>query len=119
MPHRPNVPCKHPGCARLVPYGRAYCDEHAQAHRGDGRTTTEKGYTRRWQQARDRFLKTHPLCVRCQAAGKLTPATVVDHVLPHRGDQHLFWDQNNWQALCKPCHDRKTMTEDRLFEYKR
>ena len=119
MPHRPNVPCKHPGCARLVPYGRAYCDEHAQAHRGDGRTTTEKGYTRRWQQARDRFLKTHPLCVRCQAAGKLTPATVVDHIVPHRGDQVLFWDQNNWQALCKPCHDRKTMTEDRLFEYKR
>lgn len=119
MPQRPNVPCKHPGCARLVPHGRAYCDEHAATHRGDGRTTKEKGYTRRWQKDRDRFLKTHPLCVRCQAAGKLTPATVVDHIVPHRGDQVLFWDQNNWQALCKPCHDRKTMTEDRLFEYKR
>lgn len=119
MPHRPNTPCKHPGCARLVPYGRVYCDEHTPAHRGDGRSTKEKGYTRRWQKARDRFLKAHPLCVRCLKDGQLTPATVVDHIIPHRGDQGLFWDENNWQALCKPCHDKKTMTEDRLFEYKR
>ena len=40
--------------------------------------------------------------------GMLTPATVVDHVIPHRGDQKLFWDEDNWQALCKSCHDRKT-----------
>jgi 5-methylcytosine-specific restriction protein A len=33
---------------------------------------------------------------------------VVDHIIPHRGDQYLFWDQENWQALCKDCHDRKT-----------
>ena len=44
--------------------------------------------------------------------------TVVDHIVPHRGDQQLFWNQSNWQALCKPCHDHKTMTEDRWQEYK-
>ena len=37
---------------------------------------------------------------------------VVDHIIPHRGDQKLFWDQNNWQSLCKSCHDKKTLTED-------
>ena len=31
--------------------------------------------------------------------GMLTPATVVDHVIPHRGDQKLFWDEDNWQAV--------------------
>lgn len=36
---------------------------------------------------------------------------------PHRGDQKLFWDESNWQALCKPCHDRKTWTEDRFVSY--
>ena len=43
---------------------------------------------------------------------KYVRATVVDHIIPHRGDQKLFWDQNNWQALCKSCHDKKTLTED-------
>ena len=41
----------------------------------------------------------------------------VDHIIPHRGDQKLFWDRNNWQALCKPCHDRKTGKEDRKVVY--
>jgi len=44
----------------------------------------------------------------CQRNGKLSPATVVDHILPHRGDEDLFWDESNWQPLCKRCHDRKT-----------
>ena len=33
---------------------------------------------------------------------------LLDHIIPHRGDQKLFWDEGNWQALCKACHDRKT-----------
>lgn len=63
------------------------------------------------------FLAAHPLCVRCQSEGKIVPATVVDHIIPHRGDQKLFWDQKNWQPLCKSCHDTKTMTEDRYQDY--
>ena len=65
------------------------------------------------------YLATHPLCVRCMAEGRYTKATVVDHIKPHRGDSALFWDQDNWQALCKRCHDRKTWTEDSkiLYEY--
>lgn len=41
----------------------------------------------------------------CGASGRLTVATVVDHVTPHKGDQALFWDPVNWQSLCKRCHD--------------
>lgn len=33
------------------------------------------------------------------------PATVVDHKIPHRNDMELFWDRDNWQGLCKCCHD--------------
>ncbi len=50
----------------------------------------------------------YPLCANCLSKGILAPATVVDHIVPHRGDRALFWDENNWQALCKSCHDRKT-----------
>ena len=53
----------------------------------------------------------HPLCAECLKNGVLTPATVVDHIVPHRGDHALFWDEQNWQPLCKDCHDRKTGQE--------
>ena len=42
----------------------------------------------------------------CHDQGRLTAATVVDHIAPHEGDQAKFWDKTNHQALCKPCHDR-------------
>ena len=67
-----------------------------------------RGYNARWWRARIDFLQKHPLCAECQREGKLTPATVVDHIIPHRGDQRLFWDEKNWQPLCKDCHDKKT-----------
>ena len=43
---------------------------------------------------------------------KVTAATVVDHVIPHKGDKALFWDTSNWQAMCAPCHSSKTVKED-------
>jgi len=67
-----------------------------------------RGYDARWRKARAAFLQKHPLCRQCLREGRLTPATVVDHILPHRGNQELFWDEKNWQALCRTCHDRKT-----------
>ena len=67
-----------------------------------------RGYNAGWRRARIDFLQKHPLCAECQREGKLTPATVVDHIIPHRGDQRLFWDEKNWQPLCKDCHDKKT-----------
>ena len=75
-------------------------------------SASARGYGRRWQRARAAYLSANPLCVRCNHGGKLVTATVVDHVTPHRGDWSLFWQQGNWQALCKPCHDRKTASED-------
>lgn len=117
MPRRPDTPCKYPGCARLVPYGSKYCAEHAPLHRQEQRTTTEKGYGTRWQKESRAFLRANPLCIRCKAQGRYTKATVVDHIVPHRGDPILFWDRSNWQPLCKECHDHKTMTEDRYPTY--
>ena len=40
-----------------------------------------------------------------EAEGKVRPASVVDHITPHKGDQALFWDEANWQSLCAPHHD--------------
>ena len=117
MPRKLNVPCKHPGCSKLVEPGKEYCSEHQQLHKHDRSSAAARGYDSRWNKARKVYLNHHPLCVKCLAEGKYVKATVVDHVVPHRGNQDLFWDEENWQALCKKHHDHKTMTEDRYQEY--
>ena len=76
------------------------------ARRGEANNMhTRRQYdTPRWRKARARFLALNPLCVLCLQSGWDTPATVVDHMRPHNGDDRLFWDEGNWQALCPSCH---------------
>jgi len=73
-------------------------------------TAAERGYGRAWQKARAAYLAEHPLCVIAltHRSDEVVAAKVVDHIVPHRGDQVLFWDVSNWQAGCKRCHDAKT-----------
>lgn len=98
--------CAQPGCPARVPSG--YCPTHA-APRRQQETRFQSGgglYGRPWRRARAAFLALRPWCAAC---GLL--ATVVDHIIPHRGDRALFWDETNWQPLCETCHGRKTATE--------
>ena len=112
LPRKPNVPCKHPGCAELIPAGQKYCEIHKPLHPEEIRSASARGYGKAWQRESKRFLQVHPLCVQCAKEGRYVKATVVDHIKPHRGDETLFWDRSNWQPLCKRCHDRKTRRED-------
>ena len=108
MPRTPRRPCRFPGCPNLCDSG-VYCRDHRQYSTDHVRGSADtRGYNAEWRKARKAFLQKHPLCSECRKVGKLTPATVVDHIIPHRGDRKLFWDENNWQPLCKDCHDRKT-----------
>lgn len=74
--------------------------------------STARGYGYRWQQARARHLRAHPLCVMCQAEGRVAAASVVDHITPHRGDQSRFWDESNWQSLCAHHHSGAKQREE-------
>jgi 5-methylcytosine-specific restriction protein A len=116
MPWKPKHPCRYAGCSALAEHGESYCSEHKskvriqyEAQRG---TSTERGYNARWRRLRQWFLNSHPLCAECGRHGILKAAAVVDHVIPHRGDQTLLYDQSNLQSLCTTCHNRKTATED-------
>jgi 5-methylcytosine-specific restriction endonuclease McrA len=71
--------------------------------------------TSRWQKLRmlillrDRFTCQWPGC------GRVEPDTsqlVADHRKAHRGDEALFWDQDNLWCLCKPCHDSAKQREE-------
>lgn len=118
MPSRPNTPCRHPGCAALVPYGTKYCEKHRPLHPEETRSAGSRGYGTAWNRARKRYLETHPLCVECMKQGRYVKATDVDHIKPHRGDSVLFWDRSNWQSLCHRHHSIKTRNEDHTPEYK-
>lgn len=110
--------CAGAGCRTAIPHGERWCPscktEHGRqdrARRGDART--ERGYDWRWRRYREAFLKAHPLCAECQRQRRTTPARVVDHIRDHKGDQALFWDPTNHQALCDytspwNCHGQKT-----------
>lgn len=54
------------------------------------------------------FLAHNPLCVLCKRLGRTVLASIVDHIVPHRGDMVLFWDVTNWQSLCVTCHNVKS-----------
>lgn len=114
--------CRQSSCPVLLDVA-GYCDKHVRQLRSqsDARrgSSTERGYNGRWQKARATWLRRHPLCAVCDEAGRVVPALVVDHKVPHRGDQSLFWDTSNWQSLCKPCHDTKTAREDGGFGNRR
>lgn len=58
---------------------------------------------RKWRKKRADFIAANPLCVFCQKAGRVEPATIADHVDAHRGDRVKFWN-GELQALCGTCH---------------
>ena len=96
-----------------------YCDKHLRSirrqqdeHRG---SAAARGYDARWRKARVVYLGLHPLCAECRRHGSTVAASVVDHIQPHKGNRTLFWEESNWQALCKRCHDAKTAREDGGF----
>lgn len=61
---------------------------------------------------RARQLEAEPLCRMHEALKQLVQATVADHIKAHRGDEELFFDPENLQSLCKPCHDAHKQAQE-------
>lgn len=123
----PPRPCRVPGCPALVK-GGGYCDTHAarapnrmaDLHRG---SAASRGYDAHWVRIRAQFLRMHPLCgdaidpdalnvdgaSRCRSEGRVTAAQVVDHVVALRDNGTNA--HANLRALCKRCHDARTMRD--------
>lgn len=73
--------------------------------------------TSRWQKLRLSILQRD--LYTCRVTGVLLigkhPApnsAVVDHIKPHRGDEALFWDENNLQVVSKEYHDSVKQKEE-------
>jgi len=103
------------GCGKILDHGEK-CEfrqkqDRARKNRFDRKrpSARERGYNWEWQKARKEYLERHPFCR--FGCGRL--ATLVDHVIPHKGSPRLFWDRTNWQPLCTPCHSREKQRRER------
>ena len=115
MPSLASRACSTPGCKNTCTGSR--CDACAKQAAAQRPTSAQRGYGWRWQKLAKAYLRTHPFAVdifNC-FEGRVYPAEVVDHIVPHKGDMALFWDVNNLQGLRKEDHDRKTALEDGGF----
>jgi 5-methylcytosine-specific restriction endonuclease McrA len=93
----------------------------ARTHRpAGGGTTTERWHSdaayrerskfyssQRWQRVRAAVLRGNPLCGWCGLEGRMTPATIVDHIVD-LADGGAQTDYANLRALCWGCHSRLT-----------
>lgn len=111
MPVKPPRLCR---CGRVIPAGercecQAAADRERKARFDKKRPSSSgRGYTGAWDKARAGFLASHR---RCRICGE--PSEVVDHIRPHKGDKALFWDKDNWQALCAHCHNSTKQKAER------
>lgn len=117
MAEKPLRPCRHAGCPELTRDG--WCPKHRPRHQR--RTSADYHgwymlpiWTKRLRPAQ---LLREPWCRECARVyppddpRHRTRATVVDHIVPHRGDWEKFIDPANHQSLCKRHHDQKTALE--------
>lgn len=99
--------------------GHVSGDEAARHRQRDATQPWRAWYkTARWQRLRERILIRDQFI--CQKTGVLLvgrhPAPnspVVDHKIPHRGDERLFWDESNLHAVSKAYHDSTKQSEER------
>ena len=69
-------------------------------------------HTTRWLKLRRDTLTAHPLCQRCEAEGRITPAVEVHHIRPVEeaitmaDKTQRMYDPHNLQAMCHDCHVR-------------
>lgn len=76
--------------------------------------------TARWQKLRWSVLVRDLFT--CRECGRIeadTSKLVADHKRAHRGDERKFWDPENLQCLCKPCHDKVKQAQEQASLHQR
>jgi 5-methylcytosine-specific restriction protein A len=118
VPYKPRRACSFPGCPRLTP--GQYCGEHKKKIDREYNLYRRDDFSRKfynspeWKKLRNLKLSMNPLCEHCEKEGKLTPATVCDHIVPIReGGAKL--DINNLQSLCRYHDDVKGLKDRKMI----
>src|ERR1700733_11172024 len=115
MPLAAKKPCNRHGCPKLT--SRRYCEDHTDVSREHDKwrgNASSRGYGSDWKRVRMQVLKRDKfLCLICLAAGRVTAALDVDHIIPISIAPERRLDTTNCQSLCRACHRIKTSAEQR------
>lgn len=77
-------------------------------------SAASRGYDATWRRLRAAHLAQHPLCRFCEQAGRVTLATVVDHIDPFKGrDDPRRLDPKNLASLCATHHNSTKQRVDK------
>jgi 5-methylcytosine-specific restriction protein A len=120
MPWAAKKPCANFGCPALVDRSERFCEAHRKQYARDNTRARRADPEKRerlnfysssaWRGLRAVHLGNHPLCVHCEREGRITPATVVDHIVEiKQGGGRL--DPSNLQSLCASHHATKTLKD--------
>ena len=93
----------------LVRDGSSRCAKHPREAWAKAPTATKRITGRRLQALRAALFTRSPLCVQCEAEGRVSLATQRDHIVSL--EQGGADDDDNTQALCAACHDTKSKGE--------
>lgn len=74
-------------------------------------SASDRGYDASWQVYARQYKKIHPFCIECGHRGQVQTADVVDHKIPVRARDDLFWEPSNHWGLCSACHGWKYRME--------
>ena len=77
----------------------------------EGKNSTQRGYGWQHQKARAQLLRDERLCRNCAKHGRVTEATIADHIIPLA--ETGLQAPSELQPLCRACHDEKSLSEAR------
>ncbi|WP_395026584.1 HNH endonuclease [Comamonas odontotermitis] len=109
MPTAAPRPCSHPGCGVLVSDGTGRCAKHPKVQWSKKVTAAKRITGRRLQQLRKELFEREPLCRPCFRAGRVTLATMRDHIIAL--EEGGLDEESNVQPICADCHDAKSEAE--------
>ena len=121
MPFKPPRVCR---CGKVVPAGTVCTCQRQRKIEYDRRrpSSKDRGYDSKWRIKRAAFLARPENRYCACGCGRL--ADMIDHIISHKGDQRLFWNEANWQPMASsPCHasrkqslERKAMSKTNVHQ---
>ena len=103
--------CATAGCNILIPQSERHCKAHIPEPRKPFqnaiRLNEEYYHTKEWRVLRKKILKEQPVCSKCGNDMNLE----IHHIVAPRGNEELFFNENNLMTVCKGCHKVLTARE--------
>lgn len=137
------IRCKHQGCVKLVDKEELFCSLHIAERENylkkrkqwgernkqrqrrynsvlrysNDRSTRERFYhSKAWKSLRKQALeRDNYQCQYCKLQAIVSPAKIVDHIVPTQFDESKMNDLHNLASCCQKCHDKKTRWEQAYY----